>query len=70
MELSKASLAKYVPENKERLLSAARGNITWDGEESNEIKRRKVRERTEEVRSKKLRGQCLMGMNELASENS
>ena len=34
MELSKASLAKYKSESKERMLSAARGNMKWDVEES------------------------------------
>ena len=70
VELSKASLAKWVSESNERMLSAARGNMKWDGDESNEIKRRKVRERTEEVRCKKLHGQFLMEMDESASENS
>ena len=34
------------------------------------MKRRKLRERIEEVRSKKLHGQFLMEMDEIASENS
>ena len=52
------------------MLSAARGNVKWDCEYSNEINRRKLRERIKEVRSKKLHGQFLMEMDEIASENS
>ena len=32
VELSEASLAKYVSESNERMLSAARGNVKWDCE--------------------------------------
>ena len=39
VELFKASIAKYVSESNERMLSAARGNMKWDSEES-KIRRR------------------------------
>lgn len=54
VELSKASLATHVSESIERMLSATGGNMKWDVEESNEIKKRKGREKKEEVRSKTL----------------
>ena len=41
-----------------------------DGQESDEIKRWKVRERMEGVRSKNLHGQFLMEFDEIATENS
>ena len=44
--------------------------MKWDVEECNEIKRRKLRERTEGVSRKKLHGQFLMEMDEIAGENS
>ena len=69
VELSKASLAKYVSESIERMLSAAGGNMKWIIEESNEIKRRKGREKTEEVSNKKVE-QFLMEMDEIDNENN
>ena len=41
-----------------------------DGQVSDEIKRWKVRERVEGVRSKNLHGQFLMEIDEIATENS
>lgn len=73
VELSRASLAKYMSESNKRMLSASKGGVVdmkGDGLEAEKIKRWKVRERMEGVRSKNLHGQFLMEIDEIATENS
>lgn len=66
-------MAVAMSESNERMLSATSGgggDMKGDGQESDEIKRWKVRERMEGVRSKNLHGQFLMEIDEIATENS